>query len=92
MIFLIIYLCILGAMSITAFFTYLADKIKAINGAWRIKETVLLGLGFFGGAAGALLSMCIFRHKTRHIYFWILNGLSLILQIAAGIIIYIYAI
>ncbi len=84
-----IYLIIIGAMSLVAFFTYLADKIKARNGSWRIRESVLLGLGFLGGAAGALASMALFRHKTRHFYFWLINGVSLALHAAAGILIFI---
>ncbi len=85
----IIYCCVLGVMSVIAFFTYLADKIKAKKGAWRIRESVLLGLGFLGGAVGALLAMNICRHKTKHFYFWLCNLLSLALQIAAGVIIFI---
>lgn len=80
-----IYLAVIGAMSLIAFFTYLADKIKAQNGAWRIKEAVLLGMGFFGGALGALISMNVFRHKTRHWYFWVINLIGLALHIAGAV-------
>ena len=44
---------------------------------------VLLLLGFFGGAAGALLGMLIFRHKTRRWYFWAVNLAALGWQLAA---------
>ena len=76
-------------MSIISFFTYLADKIKAKKGAWRIKEAVLLTLGFLGGAAGALIAMNLFRHKTKHWYFWVINVISLLLHVAAGLWIYV---
>ena len=42
----------------------------------------LLGVGFFGGAVGALLGMNLFHHKTRHWYFWIVNIFSLALHAA----------
>ena len=42
---------------------------------------VLLLLGFFGGAFGALLAMKVFRHKTKHIYFWIVNLVGLAFQL-----------
>ena len=80
----LIYIAIIGAMSVIAFFTYWADKVKAKQGAWRIRESVLLGLGLLGGAAGALISMNIFRHKTKHFYFWVINFLGLAIQIALG--------
>lgn len=86
---LLIFLAVIGVMSVIAFFTYLADKIKAKKGAWRIKEIVLLALGLLGGAAGALISMNLFRHKTKHWYFWVCNVISLLLHIAAALWIYV---
>ena len=80
-----IYLAFIAAMSLVSFFTYLADKIKAKNGKWRIKESVLLGLSFFGGATGALVAMKVCRHKTKHWYFWVVNVISLALHIAVAI-------
>lgn len=77
-----LYLIFLLVMSLIAFITYGVDKKKAQMGAYRIKEAVLLGLGFFGGSVGALLGMQIFRHKTKHFYFYIVNFLGLALQIA----------
>ena len=49
---LYIYLGAVFALSAAAFIAYGADKSKARRGAWRIPEKVLLGLSFFGGAAG----------------------------------------
>ena len=84
---LLIFLAAVVVMSIIAFFMYFADKRKAQKGQWRIKESVLLGLGFFGGAAGALIAMYLFRHKTKHWYFWVVNVFSLLLHIAAAVFI-----
>lgn len=76
------YLIFIAVMSVIAFILYGVDKRKAIKHAWRIKEAVLLGFGFFGGAVGALLGMKIFHHKTKHWYFWAINIIGLAVQIA----------
>ena len=81
---LYIYLAAVFALSAAAFIAYGADKSKARRGAWRIPEKVLLGLSFFGGAAGGLCGMLLFRHKTRHWYFWAVNVLGLLWQTAAA--------
>lgn len=86
----IVYLCAIGAISLVAFFLYASDKAKAIRGKWRIPEKVLLGFSFFGGAVGGTLAMFLFRHKTKHWYFWAVNFLGLVWQIAAGVLIYLY--
>lgn len=88
--FLIIYATAILFVSIITFFTYMADKQKARKGQWRVKESVLLGLGLFGGAVGALLAMKCFRHKTKHWYFWAVNVVALILHIAVAVIACIY--
>ncbi|MBR4743274.1 MAG: DUF1294 domain-containing protein [Oscillospiraceae bacterium] len=63
--------------SVIAFICYGADKRKARKGRFRISEAALLILGAVGGAAGALTGMRAFRHKTKHWYFWAVNGLAL---------------
>ena len=70
------------AVSVIAFFAYGIDKRRAKRRKWRIPESLLLGLGVFGGAVGALIGMNLFRHKTRHLYFWLINLLALAAQIA----------
>ena len=67
-------------MSVLAMVLYGMDKKYAQEGKWRIKESTLLTVGILGGAAGALLAMKLFRHKTRHWYFWAVNVLGLALQ------------
>lgn len=69
-------------MSVIAFALYGADKYKAIKGKWRIPEAVLLSFGFLGGSIGALLGMYLFRHKTKHWYFWAGNWIGFVLLIA----------
>lgn len=74
-------LCLYAAVSLIAFCLYGIDKLRARRRAWRIKESLLLSLAFFGGAAGAILGMFTFHHKTRHWYFWAVAVLGAVWQI-----------
>ena len=76
------FFIVIAVMSVLAFILYGVDKRRAIKHQWRIKEATLLLVGFFGGSVGALLAMLLFRHKTRHAIFWIVNILGLIVQAA----------
>lgn len=72
------YLVLVNA---AAFLLMLADKRKARKGVWRIPESTLLGVAFFGGSIGAIAGMYVFRHKTRHIRFSLGLPLILIIQL-----------
>ena len=83
------YLLILfSALSVLAILLYASDKRKAKRKRWRIPEKLLLGVGFFGGAVGALIGMNLFRHKTKHWYFWAVNLLGLAWQVALLVFLY----
>lgn len=73
----------LVAVNLVTFIMYGVDKHKAQSGKWRIPEATLILFSFIGGAAGALLGMLLFHHKTKHPKFYILVPLFLILQLAA---------
>ena len=75
-----LYLLCLAAASLLALLLYGWDKRCAIRGTRRIAERTLLLVGVLGGAPGALAAMHLFRHKTRHVYFWAINGVALLLQ------------
>ena len=79
----LLFLAAMALVSLVAFFAYGIDKRKAKKGRWRTKESILLGLGFFGGAPGALLGMKVFHHKTKHWYFWAINVAGLSWQVGA---------
>ena len=84
-----IILAALLLVNIVAFAAYGIDKRKAQKGRWRIPESTLLLLAFFGGSLGALLGMRAFHHKTKHLKFKILVPLFLAMQLAlAGWLIY----
>ena len=86
---MLIYGIALAAVSVIAFILYGADKSRARRGTWRIPEKVLLGFSFFGGAVGGVLGMLVFRHKTRHWYFWAVNLFGIVWQAAlAALLLY----
>lgn len=72
---------IFGVLSVITFFMYGVDKFKAQRGKWRISEKTLLISSFIGGAVGGFLAMQLFRHKTKHWYFNVVNILGLMWQI-----------
>ena len=69
-----------AVLSLVSFVLYGADKRRARRGDRRIPDTTLLRFGVFFGAAGAVLGMNVFRHKTRHWYFWAVNVTALLGQ------------
>lgn len=76
--FSLVYLVLINIIS---FLIVYIDKKKAINHKWRIKESSLIFLSLIGGSIGILISMKIFRHKTKHRKFTIGVPLILLLQI-----------
>ena len=87
---IVYFLAYIAVMSLAAFILYAADKKKAKKGKWRTPEATLLGVGFCGGALGALFAMNTLRHKTKHWYFWVVNVIGLILHavIAVWLVLY----
>lgn len=56
-------------VNIVSFFTFGLDKSKSKKNDWRISEMSLMVLALLGGAAGALLGMVVFKHKTSKVKF-----------------------
>ena len=65
-----------------------ADKARAKRGARRIPEATLFFLAALGGSLGGVLSMVLFRHKTRHAAFLIGFPALLIAQLALAAFLY----
>ena len=78
------FLIYVALLSFITMIVYGIDKERAKRGLWRISERTLLTLSFLGGALGGLIAMQLFRHKTRHWYFYAANVLSIILHIAVA--------
>ena len=76
------YLLMILLMNLLTFLVYGLDKRAAKRNTWRTPERRLLLFGILGGAAGGLLGMLCFRHKTRKLYFWIVNLAGLCLHAA----------
>ncbi len=75
-----VFLFYLAALSLVTLIVYGVDKARAKRGLWRISERALLTLSLTGGAVGGLVAMQLFRHKTRHWYFYAVNLVALLLH------------
>lgn len=84
-------LLFLLAVNLLAFLLMLIDKRRAERGKWRIPERTLLTVCGLFGAAGGLIGMKLFRHKTRKPRFRFGVPAMLILQIAAAAVLWLYA-
>lgn len=73
---ILIYMGVLGFIT---FIMYGIDKAKAKAHKWRIPERVLLGMSMIGGIVGGWLGMYVFRHKTKHLKFYVVQILASIL-------------
>ena len=64
------------------------DKSRAKRHVWRIPEATLFLVSLLGGSIGTWGGMYLFRHKTKHWYFWagfwglllVQTGLGLVLR------------
>ena len=84
---LIGYLVIINVIAFTVFG---ADKAKAKRNAWRVPEKMLFLLALLGGGLGAFLGMRVFHHKTKHWSFQVFIPLILVLEIAAGVLVWLH--
>lgn len=75
------FLLYLVIINVVAFISFALDKYAAIKHRSRIRIVTLLGMAFFGGSIGGLMSMYIFRHKTSIDYFTVGIPLIMIMQI-----------
>jgi uncharacterized membrane protein YsdA (DUF1294 family) len=80
-----ILLFIVNFIALTIF---VVDKLKSKKGGWRISESRLLLIAFFG-PFGAYAGMLLFRHKTRKTKFLMV---PIILLIQLLLITYFYVI
>ncbi len=67
-------------INLAGFFSMLLDKRKAIHKKWRISERTLFLIALAGGAAGSLVGMYTFHHKTKHWYFKLFMPLIFLAQ------------
>lgn len=77
-------------VNVIAFTVFGADKVRARKQRWRVPEKTLFLLALLGGGLGAFLGMHIFHHKTKHWYFRVFIPLILVVQIAAGVALWLH--
>ena len=77
-------------MSLIGFCLMGADKKRAANNQWRIKEATLFLFAALGGGIGSTLGMFAFRHKTKHLKFTIGVPVILMLQIIVPLGLWVY--
>lgn len=75
-------------INIISFILMYVDKKKAINHQWRISEHTLMVVSLIGGSIGTILGMKIFRHKTKHVKFYV--GVPIIFFIQLILSYYVY--
>lgn len=88
-------LIIIGAyfviISIIGWVLPYADKKRAKEGKWRIRESTLFLVSAFGGSAVMYASMKKYHHKTKHKRFMIGIPCIIVIQIAAlAVFLYFY--
>jgi uncharacterized membrane protein YsdA (DUF1294 family) len=64
-----------------AFFLAGYDKYLAVKHKRRIPENTLFAIAAFGGSAGLLLAMLLFRHKTSKTSFIVRFSIIFLIQI-----------
>ena len=82
------FLIYLAAVSLFAVIITVSDKIRAMRGGWRVRESTLLIVSALGGSIAMLLTMLLIRHKTRKPKFMLGIPLIIILQIAAAVLVW----
>lgn len=76
------YIVWLIAWGVTTFIMYGFDKFQAWRQGLRVSEFTLHGLALVGGVLGGWAGMALFRHKVRHISFWTILVLSMLIHAA----------
>ena len=61
----------LAVINVVGFFMFGYDKSMAVRKRRRVPEKNLFLVAAIGGAAGAMIGMRAFRHKTKHLSFTI---------------------
>ena len=75
---LITYLLVINLIT---FFIFAIDKFKATRFSRRVSEKKLWFFSLIGGSVGALISMNLFRHKTKKLSFQAVLALVILLQV-----------
>lgn len=83
----IYYLIISLIAFVMMFYDKKASSLKQLS-KHRIAEKNLLVISLLGGCLGSLISMYLFRHKTKHTNFIIIFWFSLLLHVVILALLY----
>ena len=73
--------CYMAAINLFGFWLCLHDKNAAVRGKWRVTEKNLFLAALLGGGAGVMISMLLFRHKTKRLKFMVGMPLVIVLNV-----------
>lgn len=76
--------------NLVGFIMVMLDKRRARRNEWRIRERTFFLWALVFGAAGILLGMYVFRHKTRHWSFVIGMPIICVFNLVCGYLLWIY--
>ncbi|SET36944.1 DUF1294 domain-containing protein [[Clostridium] polysaccharolyticum] len=68
-------------INLIGYYSMWSDKRKAKKGAWRTPESTLIMIAVLGGSLGSLMGMKKFRHKTKHLKFYVGIPVILVVQV-----------
>ncbi len=71
-----------GLINLVACLVMMIDKSYAIKNKWRLSEAFLLSFSLFGGGAGLMMGMILFRHKLSKMKFRVIGPLGIFLYAA----------
>lgn len=71
-------------INIYTFYLIYLDKQRAKHRKWRVPERKFFILSILGGSIGTLMSMKLYRHKTKHWYFKYGIPLIIVIQMIAA--------
>jgi uncharacterized membrane protein YsdA (DUF1294 family) len=75
--------CWYAAFSVVTLGAYWRDKMAAMSGRWRTRESTLHILALLGGWPGAWLGQRLAHHKSRKIFFQLLFWLTVAVNCSA---------
>ena len=83
-----IFWTVLSIWNFIVLLMYRTDKLRSVTKGRRTKESTLLLCSILMGAAGAIIGMMLFNHKTRKMKFCVIIPLAFILNVIIAAIIY----
>jgi uncharacterized membrane protein YsdA (DUF1294 family) len=79
------YIAWLIGGGVATFLLYAWDKFRARSHGGRVPERLLQALVLLGGVAGGWAGMLLFRHKTQHTAFWVVQWVATVIWGALGL-------